>query len=40
MEAIAPIRAQRLGTTLAQSIAGSYADPTSIELEFSMLAPS
>lgn len=34
MEAIAPIRAQRLGTTLAQSIAGSYADPTSIELEF------
>lgn len=34
VEAIAPIRAQRLGTTLAQSIAGSYADPTSIELEF------
>lgn len=34
MEAIAPIRAQRLGATLAQSIAGSYADPTSIELEF------
>lgn len=34
MEAIAPIRAQRLGTTLAQSVAGSYADPTSIELEF------
>ena len=34
MEAIAPIRARRLGTTLAQSVAGSYADPTSIELEF------
>lgn len=34
MEAIAPIRARRLGTTLAQSIAGSYADPISIELEF------
>lgn len=34
MEAIAPIRSQRLGATLAQSVAGSYADPTSIELEF------
>lgn len=34
VEAIAPIRAQRLGTPQAQSAAGSYADPTSIELEF------
>lgn len=34
VEAIAPIRSQRLGTTLAQSAAGSYADPDAIELEF------
>lgn len=34
VEAIAPIRAQRLGTAQAQSAAGSYADPNAIELEF------
>lgn len=34
VEAIAPIRAQRLGTAQAQSAAGSYADPDAIELEF------
>lgn len=34
VEAIAPIRAQRLGTAQAQSAAGSYADPDVIELEF------
>lgn len=34
VEAIAPIRAQRLGTAQAQSAAGSYADPDPIELEF------
>lgn len=32
VEAIAPIRVQRLGT--AQAAAGSYADPDAIELEF------
>ncbi len=34
VEAIAPIRVQRLGTAQAQSAAGSYADPDAIELEF------
>lgn len=34
VEAIASIRAQRLGTAQAQSAAGSYADPDAIELEF------
>ena len=34
VEAIAPIRSQRLGTAQAQSAAGSYADPDAIELEF------
>ncbi len=34
VEAIAPIRAQRLGTAQAQSAAGSYAHPDAIELEF------
>ena len=34
VEAIAPIRVQRLGTAQAQSAAGSYADPNAIELEF------
>lgn len=34
VEAIAPIRIQRLGTAQAQSAAGSYADPDAIELEF------
>lgn len=34
VETIAPIRSQRLGTTQAQSAAGSYADPDAIELEF------
>lgn len=34
VETIAPIRSQRLGTALAQSAAGSYADPDAIELEF------
>ncbi|WP_019128350.1 pyruvate, water dikinase regulatory protein [Enorma massiliensis] len=34
VEAIAPIRAQRLGNAQAQSAAGSYADPDAIELEF------
>lgn len=34
VEAIAPIRAQRLGSAQAQSAAGSYADPDAIELEF------
>lgn len=34
VEAIAPIRVQRLDTAQAQSAAGSYADPDAIELEF------
>lgn len=34
VETIAPIRSQRLGTAQAQSVAGSYADPDAIELEF------
>lgn len=34
VEAIAPIRVQRLGTAQAQLAAGSYADPDAIELEF------
>lgn len=34
VEAIAPIRVQRLGNAQAQSAAGSYADPDAIELEF------
>ena len=34
VEAIAPIRVQRLGSAQAQSAAGSYADPDAIELEF------